>query len=199
MSYYGNNDRDPKRSRFGGGDGGGLGSYQGSGGGLGSYQGRGGGGGLGSYQGRGGRGGGGGFGRGGGGGGYGGGGRGQGGGSKWGDFRRPETIQVMTNQFKLSNPDATLNYFLQQKWYKYDVTIFDALLRKKKDAEGKFLEPWQYMLVPRQSREGDSKTVDMDDGSNTISRRVLCKLQQRLFGERKVFWVSANHSVRPGS
>ncbi|KAI2498568.1 hypothetical protein MHU86_15912 [Fragilaria crotonensis] len=101
-------------------------------------KGRGGGGGLGSYQGRGGRGGGGGFGRGGGGGGYGGGGRGQVGGSKWGDFRRPETIQVMTNQFKLSNPDATLNYFLQQKWYKYDVTIFDALLRKKKDAEESF-------------------------------------------------------------
>jgi hypothetical protein len=104
----------------------------------------------------------------------------------------------MTNQFKLSNPEATLKFFLQQKWYKYDVTIFDALLRKKKDEEGKFLEPWQYALVPRQSSDGNSKKVDIDDGSNTISRRILCKLQQRLFGERKVFWVSENFRVRPG-
>ena len=174
MSNY-SNDSDTKRPRVSGG-GGGLGSYQGRAGGGGA--------GFGFGVGRGG-------GRGGGGGYGGGGGRGHSGGvSRWGDNRRPETIQVITNQFRLSNGAATLEYFLAQRWYKYDITIFDATRRKKKDAEGKYVEPWEFMLTPRTRRDGDCKKVDIDEGSNPISRRILMKLQQRLFSENKYFWVS---------
>ena len=123
------------------------------------------------------------------GGGGGGGGRGQSGGGRGGWDARPNSLMVITNQFKLSDPSANLDYYMKQKWYKYDVTIFDAKKTKAKDSEGNVVEPWQFILTPI-IRGGDTKTIDIDMGSNTISRRILFKLQKRLFSEQKYFVVS---------
>ena len=132
-------------------------------------------------------------------GGHGGGGRRGGGrgGGKWGDLPRPSELRVLINFFQLSAPDATLQYFLQQKWSKYHLTIFDAFRRKKKDADGTYLEPWEFEIMPKTPRhlDGEKKTLDMDAGSNPISRRVLLTLQKRLHAEKKLFAVSACYCI----
>ena len=92
----------------------------------------------------------------------------------------------MTNQFRLNE---SMEYFLSQRWVKYDVKIFDAVRKKKKDAEGKPLEPREYMVLQRMPR-GVVKEVDIEDGSVPISRRILSKLQDRLFQEKRYFCVS---------
>jgi hypothetical protein len=68
----------------------------------------------------------------------------------------------------------------------------DAFKTTAKDAEGKFIEPRVSKIIPvKKGKDGPTKTLDMERGSNPISRRVLLKLQRRLFGEMKYFWVSA--------
>lgn len=168
-------DRDPKRFR--------ASDYDGRGRGGGEFRGGGGGRGISS----------GGYGRyGGGGGGYGRGGGGQGG-AKWGTGPRPNSIRVVTNQFRLDTPGATLDYFLKQKWFRYHITIMDAYKTRAKDAEGKFVEPRVFKIIAKtKGKDGPTKALDMEGGSNPISRRVLLKLQRRLFGEKKYFWVSAS-------
>jgi len=62
--------------------------------------------------------------------------RGGGGGRQgsWGMGPRPQSLRVVTNQYRLSNPRATLQYFLEQKCYRYHITIWDAVkVREKTD------------------------------------------------------------------
>jgi hypothetical protein len=171
MSSQNGEYRDPKRYRPEGG----------------SYGGRGGGGGYGGDRGYGGgdRGGG----RHGGGGFRGGRGGGRGRGGGWGLQDRPDTIRVMLNLFKMQTTIAELQ---QRIVYMYEVTIFDALKKKKVDADKNPVEPWVFEIFPKTPRhlEGKNKELPMDEGSSAVSRRVLLMLQKRLMSEGKYFSVS---------
>lgn len=103
---------------------------------------------------------------------------------------RPDSLLVTLNMFQMS---ATLQTLQEQTVYMYDVTIFDAMKKKKVDADQNIIEPWVFEIIPKTPRhlEGKNKELPMDEGSNPISRRVLAKLQKRLWSEDKFFSVSA--------
>jgi hypothetical protein len=177
MSHY--YDRDPKRMRPSGGGGDYRGGpYGGSRGGPGGGGGGGGGGGRFPPP---------------------GGGRGRGGGGRqgaWGMGPRPQSLRVVTNQYRLSNPRATLQYFLEQKWYRYHITIWDAVKVRTKTDDGDHKEESgakqgfrDFQIMPRSRLDGIKKSMEIGEGSNPISRRILLKLQKRLLNEKRNFWV----------
>jgi hypothetical protein len=49
--------------------------------------------------------------------------------------------------------------------------------------------PREFQIMPRSRLDGIKKSMEIGEGSNPISRRILLKLQKRLLNEKRNFWV----------
>ena len=147
-----------------------------------------------------------------GGGGYGGRNSGGGGGRGWGGDRggrggggyrapRPNELQVSLNYFPIKVIDSDL-----MEWVMYDIHVLNMKRVKKKDAEGNFIEPWEFDFVPNQKG-----ATNMDKFPEVLLRRILDALRKQnnfilvtdgkaiCYTNKRLFSKEESTSANPGS
>lgn len=92
----------------------------------------------------------------------------------------PDSVLVELNCFRLK---PRIDDLLKKGWIQYSIEIHHARRRKRRDSEGKPIEPFVYDVVPKVARPGAG--MELDRGFSPLSWCVLSELQDRLASELK--------------
>ena len=77
----------------------------------------------------------------------------------------------------------------ENEWVHYNVTILAAYREKKKDAAGNAITPFEFQVLPKGKCEGE-KELNLEKGSNPLSRRILSELcKQERENDSSFFFV----------